>query len=109
MARSRADERLEGWKTVARSASKPADAPRPHPNRTALPFGFLGAAAIALVLIVGLSARGPRSRAADLADCWRESHRLRESVRIADASSFGLGAADGDSFADDACADGVTG
>lgn len=58
MARSRADEILEGWKIVVHSASKPVDAPRPHMYRSALPLGLVGTAAVVLVLLIGLSARG---------------------------------------------------
>jgi hypothetical protein len=65
MARSRADEILEGWKMVAHSAGRPASAPRPAVTRTTIPVGMLAAAAVLVVLVVVLSPRthGPGPQA----------------------------------------------
>lgn len=57
MARHRADEILESWETVARSAVRPAAAPRPQVTRSALPGGMLAAGAAIVVLLVALSVR----------------------------------------------------
>jgi hypothetical protein len=51
MDRSRADEILRDWTTVADNAQRPSAAPKPHMTRTALPAGLLAAAAIALVAV----------------------------------------------------------
>jgi hypothetical protein len=62
MARSHADEILEGWKMVAHSADRPAAAPRPRVGRSGVPLGLLAAAAVIVVLLVarGLGS-GPQS------------------------------------------------
>ena len=54
MDRSRADEVLREWTTVARTARRPLSAPRPRVTRTALPAGLLAAAAIALVVVFAI-------------------------------------------------------
>ena len=60
MDRSRADEILREWSTVANSAHRPVSAPRRRLTRTALPAGLLAGAAIAVVVVVvayGLQSR----------------------------------------------------
>ena len=58
MARSRTDELLEGWKMVAHSARKPAEAPRPRISRSGLSIGTLAAAAVVIILVIALTSRG---------------------------------------------------
>lgn len=58
MARSRADEILEGWKMVAHSAAKPADARQPKVFRSSLSLGLAGTAIAAILVVAALSLRG---------------------------------------------------
>ena len=59
MDRSRADEVLREWSTVANSAHRPVSAPRRHVSRAALPVGILAAAAVivAAVFVFGIGQR----------------------------------------------------
>lgn len=58
MVRSRTEKILEDWQMVARSARRPAEAPRPGIGRITLAMGIVGTAAAVIILIVALSARG---------------------------------------------------
>jgi hypothetical protein len=59
MDRSRADEVLREWASVARSARRPFSAPKPRITRTALPAGLLAGATlvVAIVFVFGLASR----------------------------------------------------
>lgn len=71
MTRSRADEVLEGWKSVAHGAAKPAVARVGGSRRSAVPAGLLGTAAVLLLVLGGLYVRGggagPRASASPFA------------------------------------------
>jgi hypothetical protein len=58
MIRSRTEKILEDWQMVARSAQRPAEAPRPGIGRITLAMGIVGTAAAIIVLIAALTARG---------------------------------------------------
>jgi hypothetical protein len=59
MDRSRADDVLREWSTVAKTARRPFSSPKPRLTRTALPAGLLAMAAVVLVavLVFGLGSR----------------------------------------------------
>jgi hypothetical protein len=59
MDRSRADEVLREWASVARSARRPFSAPKPQVTRTALPAGLLAGATLVVVIafVVGFGSR----------------------------------------------------
>ena len=59
MDRSRADDVLREWSTVAKSARRPFSAPKPRLTRTALPAGLLAGATlvVAIVFVIGFGSR----------------------------------------------------
>jgi len=59
MDRSRADDVLREWSTVARSARRPFSAPKPRLTRPALPAGLLAGATlvVAIVFVIGFGSR----------------------------------------------------
>ena len=59
MDRSRADDVLREWSTVARTARRPFHAPKPRLTRTALPAGLLAGATlvVAIVFVIGFGSR----------------------------------------------------
>jgi hypothetical protein len=58
MDRTRVDEVLEGWATVANRAVRPANAPHPHVTQSARPVGMLAGAVVVAILVVALLSRG---------------------------------------------------
>lgn len=58
MTRSRADEVLDGWKSVAHGAVRPAGARIAGDRRSTVPAGLIGTAAVLLLVLGGLYVRG---------------------------------------------------
>jgi hypothetical protein len=59
MDRSRADDVLREWSTVAKSARRPFSSPKPRMTRTAVPAGLLAGATlvVAIVFMIGFGSR----------------------------------------------------
>jgi hypothetical protein len=59
MDRSRADDVLREWSTVAKNARRPFSAPKPRLTRSALPAGLLAGATlvVAIVFVIGFGSR----------------------------------------------------
>lgn len=64
MSHSRADEVIDKWKAVARTAIRPSHAPRPRSIQSSFPAGLLTGAAAVLVLVLIVSTRGNSQSAA---------------------------------------------